>query len=300
MKVISCFSYKGGAGRSTLALNTIPFLADKLNATKDNPLIVVDMDVDSCGLTYLFDLDKNGKIDEDYNVQRLFGEGGIIPRVGDTVVDHDLFRYMCPVGGVFNREPLSILCLPANPGAVLGSKGSNYDAPDDNVKDFVEECEECGCCGILFDSAVGDQLTARWSNKLSKYILCCMRPTQQFRDGTKRFFDKFDDMLRNKKIIVIPNVVPTDELTIVENNVKREYPYYAKAQIIEGFSKNISKKSNEYFMDLVEGDIFGIPKIDRFMWQEGILDNLAKSELNEYEKKANLQYEKIATMIAER
>ena len=25
MKIVSCFSYKGGAGRSTLAMNVIPF-----------------------------------------------------------------------------------------------------------------------------------------------------------------------------------------------------------------------------------------------------------------------------------
>lgn len=47
MKKIAYFSYKGGAGRSSLAYNTIPLLADALNATAENRLFLIDLDVDS-------------------------------------------------------------------------------------------------------------------------------------------------------------------------------------------------------------------------------------------------------------
>ena len=296
MKLISCFSYKGGAGRSTLAINVIPFLAKELNASVKTPLILVDMDIDSCGLTYLLKLDSQGLIDDNCNVQRLFGDGGAIPRDGNTVVDHDLFRYMCPVGEVFGYENEAILCLPAKPGAVLGT--TNYDGSNQNCSEFVDECEDCDCCGILFDSAVGDQLTAQWSNELSDYILCCMRPTQQFRRGTKTFFDQFDERTRRKKIIVIPNVVPTEALELVTDGTPCKYPEYAQNQIIENFATNISRKNNEYNMELVTGETFGIPKIDRFMWQEDILYNLALDELTPHEKLAKVQYGKIASIIA--
>ena len=53
MKKIAYFSYKGGAGRSSLAYNTIPLLADALNATAENPIVLIDLDVDSAGLTFL-------------------------------------------------------------------------------------------------------------------------------------------------------------------------------------------------------------------------------------------------------
>ena len=53
-KVISYFSYKGGAGRSTLAYNTIPLLLNEcIQPTKSSPVVIVDMDIDSCGLSYL-------------------------------------------------------------------------------------------------------------------------------------------------------------------------------------------------------------------------------------------------------
>lgn len=295
MKVISCFSYKGGAGRSTLGLNVIPFLADELGATSEHPLVVVDMDVDSCGLTYLF----NVQVSKDFTVQSLFGEKGYIPNDDGVPLDkHDLFRELKPIGGIFNREPKSILFLPALPGGSLGDQSNSYEGNPQLVKEFVNECRENDICGIFLDSAVGDQLTAKWSNLVSKYILCCLRPTKQFREGTKRFFDKFDTEKKNKTIIVIPNVVPTEELRLYENGNLRVYPDYAKEQIINNFASNIDAKANNYIMDLVNGEIFGVPKVDRFMWQEEILDNLAKSELTECEQKAKKQYQKIASLIA--
>ena len=53
MKTISFFSYKGGAGRSSILYNTISFLAKELNATSEHPIVVMDLDIDSKGLSYL-------------------------------------------------------------------------------------------------------------------------------------------------------------------------------------------------------------------------------------------------------
>lgn len=297
MKIISCFSYKGGAGRSTLAINVIPFLAEALGASEEHPLILVDMDIDSCGLTYLYNLEND--IHPNYNVQRLFGELGNIPIENKDISRHNLFTHLAPVGHIYNRNDRDILCLPAYPGASLGAQGSSYDGDPDRCQKFVAECKKVGCCGILFDSAVGDQLTARWSNKFASHIMCCMRPTKQFREGTKRFFESFDDSKQGKTVIVIPNVVPTEALTLREDGEARGYPEYAREQIIESFADNIERDENTYVMDMVTGDVFGVPKIDRFMWQEDILDNLAKDELTDCEKVALKQYKKIATLICE-
>lgn len=293
-KVISCFSYKGGAGRSTLALNTIPFLADELNANPKNPLVVVDMDIDSCGLTYLFEADVTNGVNY-HTVQSLFGKNGNIPpALSDDIEDHLLFNGLIPVGQFFHRDPKSILFLPAAPGVSLGEFGNSYEGTSQYVKEFIEVCKDFDVAGVFLDSAVGDQLTAQWSNSISKYIICCLRPTKQFRDGTKRFFEKFDEKYANKKVIVVPNVVPTEELVVNSH----KYPEHAKKEIIKNFNINISKDVNAYIMDLVEDAIFGVPKIDRFMWQEGILDNLAKDELTICENQALKQYRKIASIIA--
>lgn len=297
MKKISCFSYKGGAGRSTLALNVVPYLADILHASPEHPLILVDMDVDSCGITYFFNLEDYADIDR-FSVQALFGTMGVIPRddAAESVRDHNLFRHLCRVGKWFNYEDDAILCLPAEPGGVLGS--NNYDGKAQKVSDFIDECDDYECCGILFDSAVGDQLTARWSNNAADTIMCCLRPTKQFREGTQRFFDKFDERLgHGKRIIVIPNVVPTEPLDIEDEEGVKAYPEYARREILKSFEDNVERGNNHYNLEMLDGDLFGVPKIDRFMWQEGILRTA--SRLTDIERSALACYKKIAEIVCE-
>ncbi len=305
-KFISCFSYKGGAGRSTLALNVVPFLAEMLGATEEHPFVMVDMDIDSCGLTYLFDLQKDPRIEED-SVQYWFSPRfSNMPKVDeedeiDDATKHDMFRKLFPVGRFFGLRERAVLCLPASPGVAIkndSGESTNFDGRlSSNMVAFKRMCKEVAC-GVLFDSAVGDQLTAHWSNNCSSYIMCCMRPTKQFREGTNRFFDKFDERVHGKKIIIVPNVVPTESLVLVDDigNTNR-YPTFAKEQILKDFSDNESRGNNVYLMDLLQGDKFGVPKIDRFMWQEGVLKNVpTKSEL---EHVALERYREIARIIAE-
>lgn len=295
-KYISCFSYKGGAGRSTLAINVVPFLAEMLGATKKHPFVLVDMDIDSCGLTYLFNLDKERRITKDCVQSWFHPKYSQMPIVDeddeiDDATEHDMFKRLFPVGDIFGfADKEAILCLPANPGETLGSD-SNYDAAQSSsVNAFKLMCRDVAC-GVLFDSAVGNQLTANWSNRCANYIMCCMRPTKQFRDGTNRFFDDYDQRTHSKKIIVIPNVVPTDRLEIEGNH----YPSYAKNSILENFKDNIERGNNTYYLDLLEGNKFGVPKIDRFMWQEGVL-KIAKN-LTELELTALERYRDIASII---
>lgn len=306
MKTISCFSYKGGAGRSTLAINVVPFLAEKLNATVDQPLVLVDLDVDSCGLTFLFDLAGKSNI-ANMNVQHLFGKSGVVAPADDDgdILDHDVLGNLFPVGKFFGFDDRAILCLPAQPQARLSEtdKG-NYDYSDKNFSDFVRVCRDYDCAGILFDAPVGGQCTAGWANQYASHIMCVMRPTQQFRRGTDRFFDDYDrSNARGQKIIVIPNVVPTDPLKLHGkdangNDEVRSYPDYARDDILHMFSDNIERRNNEYNLELVSGEIFGIPKVDRFMWQEGILRNVPRTELNQQERDALKQYEKVADIIS--
>ncbi|MCH5350571.1 MAG: ParA family protein [Clostridiales bacterium] len=298
MKKISFFSYKGGAGRSTLAINVVPYLADKLGATPETPLILVDMDIDSCGITFYFDI-QNHKYIDDYSVQSLFGSNGSIPTDDDDtpIQEHRLFGHLCPVGDWFDKDPRTILCLPAKPDAQLGA-GSNYDSPEllSKMNEFVRLCDEYNCCGILFDSAVGDQLTAIGSNNCADDIVCVMRPTKQFREGTDRFLNNLDRHVEDKKIIVVPNVVPTEPLSLEDRDGVHSYPKYAKEKIIESFNDNLDRGNNRYDMSMLDGDLFGVPKIDRFMWQEGILRTV-KSGLTQLEVVALKRYEHIAEII---
>ena len=49
------YSYKGGSGRTTTLLNTTKHLLDQLQASPEKPLLLVDADLESAGLTYYFD-----------------------------------------------------------------------------------------------------------------------------------------------------------------------------------------------------------------------------------------------------
>lgn len=55
--MIGCYtfySYKGGSGRSTALLNTVRYLIQELEAGPDKPILLVDADLESAGLTYYF------------------------------------------------------------------------------------------------------------------------------------------------------------------------------------------------------------------------------------------------------
>ena len=188
MKTISCFSYKGGAGRSTLALNVVPFLAEKLNATPDQPLILVDLDVDSCGLTFLFDLANKPRI-ATMNVQHLFGKGGSIPQAeeDEDIHDHSVLSGLFPVGEFFGFEDKAIVCLPARPQARLSeTENGNYDYSDKNFADFVRVCRDYDCAGILFDAPVGGQCTANWAKSTEKECWALAAWTRRFCALTRR------------------------------------------------------------------------------------------------------------------
>ena len=297
MKTITSFSYKGGAGRTTLTVNVLPFIIKEVEPTEESPVILVDMDIDSCGLTYLFDLadDKNIKT---HSVQSFFGDSGKVPQddFAETLSEHRAFKYLCPVGHFFGYEDKAVLCLPARPGVPLGI-GNSYDGKPDKFIEFKRLCSDYGVSALVLDSAVGDQLTARWSIAEASNIICCLRPTKQFRDGTIRFFSAFENAYEGKNVIVVPNVVPSDELDIPDRDGSiNHYPSHAKEAIIAGFS---AFNKNNYTMDIVKGAIFGVPKIDRFMWQEGVLA-VQSDPNNPFEKDALKQYQKIVNIIFEK
>lgn len=56
-KSFTFYSYKGGSGRSTTLVNTAKHLIDELKATPDEPILIVDADLESAGLTYFFKCD---------------------------------------------------------------------------------------------------------------------------------------------------------------------------------------------------------------------------------------------------
>ncbi len=304
MKVISFFSYKGGAGRSTLAYNTIPILAEKhIHPTAKNPMIVIDTDIDSCGMTYLLDTPDNPVTVTDENcVQTLFSDG-CDPRVTPTIKEHPFFGKLCPVGHSYGYEDNeAILLVPAKGGKLIFQNSSSNHTDNGKtpliprMKRFLDCCERMNISAVFIDSAVGDNLTAVVSNEISNIIVCCMRPTRQFREGTVGYLQRVETnhISGGKHIVLVPNVIPMDEITI--DGIR--YPDEAVFRISSTFEKISKDSAHTYHLELTKEPTFGIPALDRFMWCEEVLLRVQKNgTLSPEEELVLSRYSQLAAII---
>lgn len=305
MKTISFFSYKGGAGRSTLAYNIIPILAkEHIQPTADSPIIVVDTDVDSCGMSYLVKAEK--EVTDTNCIQHLLGNPFDTRRVS-SIEDHPFLSQLIPVGNAYGYpDNDAILLLPAKDNKNIGKDAANNYAESggysymSSMKSFLEVCEDdFDVPAVIFDSSVGNTALANISNQAASIIVCVMRPTTQFVNGTRRYLlgvENDEKMLNDKHIVLVPNVIPQEEVTI--NGLR--YPNAAISRIRNDFSDEFgSSLSNTYHFDMLDRDEFGIPAVKRFMWLEDALYTKNKDELNDNEKVALERYKKLAQIIAD-
>jgi len=270
MLKISFFSYKGGAGRSTLALNVVPYMAEKLNATRDHPMILVDMDIDSAGLSFLLGQSKIETVKNRLSVQSVFRNIGVLNDVlGPNTIPlekHPFFSNLDPVGkelGLNVNE--SVLFLRASPGDYI--KETNYDVGGTPLSALVRLCEKYGCKAIVFDTPAGDQITATMSIGESKKIVCCMRVTYQFQNGTIRYVTDKDKEYSEKEFIIVPNAVPREEI-LVDGKV---YDLsFLKGRLLDAMSSE-KIKSNRVNVDMFSGALIGIPEVKRFKVKESVL-----------------------------
>ena len=277
MEKISYFSYKGGSGRSSLVYNTIPLLAKKLEATSQHPLIVMDMDIDSAGLSFLFrnsmeSYREQNRKDPLY-IQNIFS--GNIPDSRQNVYtksnlwDHLLIRSMVPIGNMYDMDERAILFLPANTTA-----GQNQDIETEDsygirtelLGTVINILDGYNCCGIIFDCPTGRQATAQASLRASDKIVTVMRITRQFRDGTYSHLKWFDPLTADKTFVIVPNAVPHDNIKF--DGVPFNYNI-VKDEIIGEISRLVQQNDADF--SLFEGDNFGVPEVIRFKFQEDIL-----------------------------
>ena len=306
MKTISFFSYKGGAGRSTLAFNVIPLLAkEHFQPTAESPMIVVDTDVDSCGMSYLLNAEE--QVTDTNCIQYLLGNPFSTRRY-DSIAEHPFLSQLIPVGNAFGyKENEAILLLPAKDNRNISKDGkSNYAEAGGNsfmesLNGFLDVCDRYfDVPAVIFDSSVGNTALANISNEAANIIVCVMRPTLQFVNGTRRYLTGLENGEKltgsGKEIVLVPNVIPQKETTI-GNAV---YPGAAIDKIVNTFVRSNTFKNspdNNYHFDMLDPDEFGVPAVDSFMWLEGLLH--IKKELNDNERTALQRYRKLASIIDE-
>ena len=146
-------------------------------------------------------------------------------------------------------------------------------------------------------SAVGNSALANISNEASTIIICVMRPTTQFVNGTRRYLIGVENneklLSGDKHIVLVPNVIPQDEISI--NGLR--YPDAAISKICNDFDDFEDESNNTYHLDMLDRNEFGIPAVKRFMWIEDALYIKPQSELNDNEKNALARYRKLAKII---
>ncbi len=279
-------SYKGGACRTSTCFNTLPFLADKLGATPDRPLLVIDTDLESQGLTYLFGAAQTFRSkSRPYDTKELLS--------GNALTN---YREKCiPVGDKLGVENEAVWFL-----GVDDTKPFASQVQGGQVQEKLAMLDNQPFCGVIYDTASGDQFSATVTNKDSQVIVCCMRPTRQFCMGTFSFLSRVGKEwitmggYQIRRVIVLPTAVPRtsiiingdDQYTAVKNRIKQE---------IDGFDWTVCD-------EFVQDGRFGIPEVERFKWREDVLYVLNEEGRIDSESDALLaleMYEKLAEVIIE-
>ncbi|MBO4983101.1 MAG: hypothetical protein J6D23_03500 [Clostridia bacterium] len=304
MKKISYFSYKGGAGRSSIAYNTIPYLAKKLNATPKRPILVFDLDLDSAGLTFL--LKKNGADIESYSLQDALASNFSKVLNHPSRIDiahHAIFQHCIPVGkcfGLDNDSNSAILFVPTKRDEGLNRESNSNFAiggvEENRFKDIIRACEQFDFAGVIFDTPAGNQATAQWALELSDTVATCMRITYQFRIGTEEFLNNKLRNFSEKKFVIIPNAVPIDDIKIDGMSVSYDS---IKKLIVDAFGEiEINNNKVDLTMVGMDKDFFGVNEVKRFKIQEDILFKIAPEKLSDDEKKAIVAYKLIVDCLA--
>lgn len=299
---ISFFSYKGGAGRTSLLYNTLPFLAETLRATAEEPIVVIDLDVDSKGFTYLID-----RYCEINSIQVLKGEIPHNPRAPLPIDKHPFFSKMIPIGedvGLGRNMSNSILFIPAPPmvdNNFLGNT-SNADGVNVSLTRFRDICKAYRCKAIVMDTPAGSQLSGDCALSISHKIVTTMRITTQFSLGTKEFLkkistkelDKNDARFSDKEFIIVPNAVPS---TATSGEGQTVYDMDKIMRKIKQDCENGLDRasSNHLNLSFLENGNQGIGEVRSFKFEEL---NLRKEEryraLSEDELNAMRMYRRLA------
>lgn len=331
MKKISFNSYKGGACRTTTCYNTIPYLAQVMGATEDEPILIFDVDLDSYGMTSLL-IDGENRPNE-YSARNLFvdDEEGFNKRIkkGDleTPWYKDFYnRCFVKVGKTFGLEQAgAVLFCGVNPTDDTISdeqfKLFKDDLPLDYLLSGLAAMEE-GCPkAVVFDCAAGVQQTTRNVLKSITDAVLCMRPTAQFRMGTRDYLigkipkilvDSSNDM---PNFVLLPTAVApisepsnTDESSIdnyeLLTNLRAQSFRAIETDIIRRYKALVSDDEflgytlNESMLDFnAPYTYMGIPEIERFKWTEAkLLSDL--ENMSEQEKLLEGQYKKLANILA--
>ena len=291
MKTVTFYSYKGGAGRSSTTLNTLPYLVQSMQATEDAPIIVLDMDLDSAGMTYLLGLDAHFK--GRYDVKSfLMGDENWSEAPAASLDNHEFYQKLMPVGATLGVDNKAVMFLGVDDAKPVDN--NQMDGTKEGVFNKLNRfCRKNGIKAVVIDSSAGDQFSAVLSTGAANDIVCCMRPTMQFRIGTFNYLHRLSEKTSDKRIVLLPTVVPS-----VDREIDGEYQ---RLKAINNITERVDDLDiDDVCMEFVKESCFGINEVERFKWKEGVLYKIGlTTELSSDEVEATKRYRKLANILAE-
>ena len=307
MKTTTFFSYKGGAGRSTTCFNTIPFLAQEVGACKERPILLIDMDIESAGMTYLLNLDQefhSTEARDRFDVKKLLKNELQFSSARCDIFNHPLYKEFVPVGKRLGLEDdYSVMFLGVDDASPQLNRSDISGSAQPVFTKLVDFADKNYFGAIVMDSAAGDQFSAHVALGVSDNVVFCMKMTHQFRIGTFNYLHKFatnNPAAANYiNIILLPTVVAND----IELDGKSQLQ--TSIDDIKARLSNLSNKFNSLNITtdfVTEKDNFGINEVIRFKWKEGVLYQISQThnyQIAEDEKKAYRQYELLARCVGE-
>jgi len=290
METITFYSYKGGSGRSSTALNTLPYLVDVLEANKKSPILLLDMDLDSAGMTYLLGLDKHFQNDT-YDIKSfLRAEENWSENPASSLDEHTFYKKFVPVGEKLGVENEAVVFLGVDDGKSI----DNGEMTGDKEVVFTKLdhfCRKNNISAVVIDSSAGDQYSALLSIQASSVVINCLRATTQFRIGTFNYLYRLKTKNIDKKIILLPTVVPIQD-RVIDGIQQRQDAVRDILEKIKALGLDNIKT------DFISIDKLGINEVERFKWREGVLYDIGrKQSLTDDEKEATERYSRLAHTI---
>jgi hypothetical protein len=179
----------------------------------------------------------------------------------------------------------------------------------DNFLSFRDFCENLGFEAIIIDCASGFQNIAASILESTTDIVVCSKITKQFREGTSDFLLQYLDSKKqfllkkfnNVKIHILPTVVPKN----IGNHYAQSIMNLHKSidSIMDRFDSSISEKDKKTLFARLDKSLCkdgGVSEVNRFKWEEGILNYIARSEtLKEDENTAIERYTNVSRHLME-
>lgn len=281
---ITMYSFKGGAGRTLSTANLLAPLVDALGAGPSAPLLVLDMDLDSAGLTTVFDEDEVfSRSDRNNSSSLVSGTLALVRRpVREKFFSDDLLDISLRAGCTL---PGTIFLLG---GAAVGNEQKVVGKSYDNLRELASICGQKGFKAILIDSASGRQDSAMLCHDVSAVVVYCCRMSTQFLRGTRSQLEHyFTACARDKKIpaklVIVPLAVPKPQPEFAELFAAAEAQLSSLANKAYAITRTV----------LVE---HGVPEVGSFKWIEVILRAREKLETAD-EREAAEAYKRIAREI---